>query len=338
MIPRSEYKAKRRIIAIGDIHGDYRAIIYCLKAAKVINNDNKWIGSDTYVVQCGDCLDRYRAPENENNVSPTVTNERSEKKILVFLWDLDEQAKKKGGRVITIIGNHEIFNTRGSFGYVSNEGMKNFNGKRKDLWKPGGVYAKKYSAYPVILKIGSCVFMHGGLRKQLAEKYSLKTINTLVHQYLNGQINEDDKRLQYIFNKPNGVIWFKGYSKNSTVNCDELKETLKIIKAKHMIVAHVPQMVSGITSNCDGGIWRTDLGMSEAFGKRFNPKHFGRIPAVLEILNDKEFNILVSKNEIHNWQNKLLNKNIPALIENGSTKRLSSSLQTLSKLIQLNRK
>ena len=49
-----------RIIAIGDIHGDYAIFIELLKLAKVINNKLEWIGKDTYVIQLGDTLDGKR--------------------------------------------------------------------------------------------------------------------------------------------------------------------------------------------------------------------------------------------------------------------------------------
>ena len=50
--------AKRRIIAIGDLHGDWKATILALKRAGVINNSLKWIGMDTVVVQIGDQVDK----------------------------------------------------------------------------------------------------------------------------------------------------------------------------------------------------------------------------------------------------------------------------------------
>ena len=47
-----------RLIAIGDIHGDFRAAKKALKLAGVIDGDNQWIGGETWVVQTGDQLDR----------------------------------------------------------------------------------------------------------------------------------------------------------------------------------------------------------------------------------------------------------------------------------------
>ena len=59
--------AVRRIIVIGDIHGDWKMTLDTLKLAKVINNKNKWIGGDTVVVQLGDQIDRCRPDDWEKN-------------------------------------------------------------------------------------------------------------------------------------------------------------------------------------------------------------------------------------------------------------------------------
>ena len=48
----------KRLIAFGDIHGDYNAFIQLLRKAKIINTKNNWIAKDTHVVQVGDILDR----------------------------------------------------------------------------------------------------------------------------------------------------------------------------------------------------------------------------------------------------------------------------------------
>ena len=95
-----------RIIAIGDIHGDYYIFIELLKLAKVIDNNLNWIGKDTYVIQLGDTLDGKR---------PNVTLDKEyinlpgEIEITKLILKLDSKAKKHGGRVISILGNHELY-------------------------------------------------------------------------------------------------------------------------------------------------------------------------------------------------------------------------------------
>ncbi|OUM59548.1 hypothetical protein PIROE2DRAFT_14881, partial [Piromyces sp. E2] len=48
--PQKKYKYKR-VIALGDIHGDYDKLISILRHAKLINKKNNWIGTDAILVQ-----------------------------------------------------------------------------------------------------------------------------------------------------------------------------------------------------------------------------------------------------------------------------------------------
>ena len=47
-----------RLIAMGDVHGDYDAAISALKLAGAIGDSLRWIGGDLTIVQTGDQLDR----------------------------------------------------------------------------------------------------------------------------------------------------------------------------------------------------------------------------------------------------------------------------------------
>lgn len=55
ILPKQE-----RIVAIGDLHGDFGLAIKVLKIAKVIDDKYNWIGGNTVVVQVGDQLDNCR--------------------------------------------------------------------------------------------------------------------------------------------------------------------------------------------------------------------------------------------------------------------------------------
>ena len=120
--------AVNRIIAIGDLHGDWNMTIESLKVAGVIDNDHNWIGNDTVVVQIGDQIDRCRGYLYKcDNKNATINDENSDVKILRFFTELHKKAQKKGGAVYSLLGNHELMNVMGDLRYVSYKGLSEFD-------------------------------------------------------------------------------------------------------------------------------------------------------------------------------------------------------------------
>jgi len=95
--------SKPRIVAIGDIHGADAAFVSILEKAKLINAKQEWIADNTIFVQTGDVLDR--GPDS--------------RKAMNLLMNLEEQALQKNGKVIALVGNHEVMNIIGDLRYVS---------------------------------------------------------------------------------------------------------------------------------------------------------------------------------------------------------------------------
>ena len=93
----------QRIVAVGDIHGSYVGLVSILKETKLIDDGNRWIGGNTLLVQDGDMLDRGV------DVRP----------VLDLLMSLQDQAETTGGKVVIVLGNHEVLNMIGSLQYVN---------------------------------------------------------------------------------------------------------------------------------------------------------------------------------------------------------------------------
>ena len=96
------FNGVERIVAVGDVHGDFGAFVSVLRDAGVIDAKNKWIGGKTHLVQTGDVLDR--GPDS--------------RKVMDLLQALEKQAPKAGGRVHSLLGNHEVMNMYGDLRYV----------------------------------------------------------------------------------------------------------------------------------------------------------------------------------------------------------------------------
>ena len=87
----------QRVVAIGDIHGELAGIVQILTSAGLMDENRQWIGGETTLVQTGDFLDRGK------DVRP----------VMDLLISLQKQAKKAGGKMIVLTGNHEQLNLAG---------------------------------------------------------------------------------------------------------------------------------------------------------------------------------------------------------------------------------
>ncbi len=92
-----------RIVAVGDLHGDFSAWRDIARAARLVDDKGRWIGGDAVLVQTGDAVDR--GPDSL--------------KIIQDLMRLQDEAPRAHGQVIALVGNHEAMNLTGDLRYVS---------------------------------------------------------------------------------------------------------------------------------------------------------------------------------------------------------------------------
>jgi len=114
--PASQQPAGSRIVAIGDIHGAFDQFVEILQTTGVIDAKRQWSGGTTVLVQTGDVFDR----------GPKVRD------ALDLLMRLEEEAKRGGGRVESLLGNHEVMNLLHEFRDVSAEAYATFADSRSE--------------------------------------------------------------------------------------------------------------------------------------------------------------------------------------------------------------
>ena len=323
----------RRIIVIGDIHGDLKMTYETLRIAKLIDASNNWCGGDTVVVQVGDQIDRCRYTKIPcHNINATIDDEGNDYIILQYFTELHNQAQKVGGAVYSLLGNHELLNVEQNLNYVSYKGLQEFdnynipgtktiieNGKTARLWafqKGNPISEFLACTRQVALIIGSNLFVHAGILPEIASKYNVSSLNKLMTLYLFNELNNNDNKYNDIFfsehysplwNRKFGNInvpsWdINGHLENINTKCKSLLDPLEeIYKVKKIYVGHTPSIKKGISSFCNEKLWLTDYGLSSAFNKfdYNNTRSKSRNAHVLEILNDGEqFNILKADNNI----------------------------------------
>ncbi|KAM1753365.1 hypothetical protein ACFX12_005957 [Malus domestica] len=243
----------RRIVAVGDLHGDLGQTRCALETAGVLSPDGEdvWTGGETVLIQLGDILDR-----GEDEIA-----------ILSLLRSLDMQAKAEGGAVFQVNGNHETINVEGDFRYVDTGGFdecldfleylddnrddweeafvgwvgvsKRMKEERKmpqnywDPWnlvrkqkgviarsillRPGGPLARELARHAVVLKVNDWVFCHGGLVPQHVT-YGVERMNREVSDWMRGLVEIDDNpHFPFVATRGyDSVVWNRLYSRDTS--------------------------------------------------------------------------------------------------------------------------
>jgi hypothetical protein len=150
----------KRVIAIGDVHGEYEKFLTILFDAKLVDSFTNWIGTDTILVQTGDMIDR--GPKSVESVE--------------YIRSLQGQAIKSGGKVVRLFGNHELMLLQGNYRYA------NFQ-RPEELKKTleNEVAERKVQA---AWTDGKRLFSHAGVRTKLRQRLEGDTATSFDGQFI----------------------------------------------------------------------------------------------------------------------------------------------------------
>ncbi|MBK6404240.1 MAG: metallophosphoesterase [Holophagales bacterium] len=272
----TRFPAPRRLVAIGDLHGDLEATRRVLRLAGAIDERDGWMGGDLVLVQTGDQLDRGD----------------DEPEILDLFERLAKDATAAGGAVHALNGNHEFLNVKGDVRYATLDGFADFLEKpvpglagappetviaavlaRINAFKPGGPQALRLATRNVVAVVGNTVFVHGGVLPKVAE-YGIERLNQESREWLRAERSCPPDLLL----GPDGPVWSRHYSKDTDeADCRLLAEALEKLGASRMVVGHTVQK-DQVTSGCAERVWRIDVGLS---------RHYGGPSSALEIVGDQ---------------------------------------------------
>ena len=206
-----KFSGVNRIVAVGDIHGAYDAMVTTFQQAGVIDDNLAWSGGDTHLVLTGDLLDR--GPGS--------------RQVMDLVMRLERESVRAGGQVHQLLGNHEVMNLIGDVRYVSDPEYAAFaedeSAQEREYWyqqfrrsqpagadeqvirsgfdekaPPGyfgyrrafrgdGFYGKWLLEKPLMIVVNGTAFVHGGAPPYVA-LHGLEGINVTLKSDLTNYV------------------------------------------------------------------------------------------------------------------------------------------------------
>ena len=223
----STFNNVNKIVALSDIHGQYDLLIKLLINNKIIDEDLIWIFGEGHFVIVGDVFDRG-----------DQVNE-----VLWFLYDLEIQAKKKGGFVHILLGNHEYMVFQNDLRYIHSKYHKTpflLGIEYKELYGKNTVIGKWLRSKPTIIKINDIMFTHAGISREFfsSVNFDLDKINRDMRESIDLSIDEMVSNNFYnIYFGEKSLTWYRGYYYHDMTD-KQLNKLLDKIDAKHIVVGH----------------------------------------------------------------------------------------------------
>lgn len=242
---RSVFEAPDSLWVVGDVHGEFSRLRRLLRRGGLVDEDGSWTGGESHLVLLGDLMDR----------GPYVTG------LLWFVYRLQEEARRAGGRVHVVLGNHEAMVLTGDHRYVSSH--ERLLARRHgltygEMYHPrSSVLGRWLTARPAVLKIGRVLLAHGGVGPEYLDR-SVRELNDSLAVYVSEDLFEywsdttvavtprDSaavaRRVQFFFREPS-VLWYRGYAQHDTLG-DRLRELLERHDADLHVIGHtaVPEI------------------------------------------------------------------------------------------------
>jgi hypothetical protein len=295
-----------RIVAIGDIHGDYPSYLAALEAAGVVDERGRWIAGETHLVQTGDIPDR--GPDT--------------RRIIAHMARLAKEAAKRGGRVHNLLGNHEAMNVYGDLRYaVEGEFTAFATGrsvalrnryfdavmdelKRSDpqrhaalpadyraqwdrehplgwvehrsawdpRWDPKGELFLWAMQARVAIQLNDLIFVHGGISSAYCGN-SLQSLTEMARTAL----RRGDPDNHGILEDPLGPLWYRGLAGvEPAARIETVDAILAQHGARHIVIGHTT--TGGVIwPRLDARVIMIDTGMSAAYGS-----HIGWLEATAD--------------------------------------------------------
>lgn len=272
-------------IALGDLHGDLDKAKEALIELGVTDEMGNWIAGNATLIQLGDMVDR--GPDSVG--------------VIDMFEGLRSQARKSGGTVTTLLGNHDWMLISSDYRYVNRGEMKRLGGSKAwgELCGDQGRIGKILRSRPIshLTDTPGCsvLFVHAGVldwmidivdqpHQSLNGSQIVKKWNDIVLDALSrckGRLDCELTSQQEALLGGQGMIWTRAFTPGSDLVdpshspsqgqsrfksslkyiCDQALKVTERLGVEAIIVGHTVQ--PKINSLCDGRILMIDVGMSK---------------------------------------------------------------------------
>lgn len=280
IVEQSTYDSTSKIIAISDIEANFNALYGFLIANKVIDKNYEWIFGNGQLVFVGDFVDRGHE---------TI-------EVLWFIYKLEQEAIKHGGKVHYILGNHEVLNIQGQ-GFSQYRYTKGgdiikedvyFDKSNKIMFSAKSELGKWLRTKNSIEKIGNYIFVHGGISpKLLSFKPDIDKINNTIRKNIEYDLYNEPRnnRFANFLMGKEGPLWFRGlamaYKYYDKVKQSEFRKITTYFNASKIVIGHT--VGQDIMTDFGGSLIKIDVIQGQE-------KFSGYTRGIL-IENNKEFKI-----------------------------------------------
>jgi hypothetical protein len=303
---QDDWQGIKRVVAVGDLHGDCDALIAVLKMAKLVDDRADWNGGESHLVQLGDLPSRGG----------------QSREALDLLAKLEKQASTAGGHVHALIGNHEAMVMSGDYRSIlpeefarfrtanseaslkvlfdqavaerkqhgwspkSDQDLEDFKRKwyeyhvpgfaeYKQAFSPDGQYGKWIRSHNVVVRINDVLYSHGGISPEF-----VSTPIATVNQTVRTELADPSKFPSGMITNFESPVWYRGLAEGDERQlANHVRTVLRTFGVKRIVIGHTVTR-SVIMPRFHSTVVDIDIGLS---------KFYGRPPACLVSENGSTF-------------------------------------------------
>jgi hypothetical protein len=238
-----------RLVVLSDLEGNSRFLDAALQRLGIMDAAGNWTHGAGHLVILGDSVDRGRG-------------------VFAVLWrlhDLASQAAAAGGAVHLVLGNHEQYMLRGNPSRAHPDhlyALNEMDGYRT-AFAADTVIGAWLRQQPVALKLGTVLFVHGGISPRVARSgLSIVQLNDAMREYWKTRGDQPPSPALDAVLGPGGITQYRGWLKGSEgryplAGDADVAQALDRFGASMAVVGHT--LVERVTRMRDDRVFAVDV-------------------------------------------------------------------------------